>query len=303
LEHSLKIIKENELKGHNGAIYKLVYDSFLDVIYSAGGDGWVVKWDASGQNEDGLLIAKTDAKIFSMLCIPEKELIIAGDMDGHMYWIDTKNNQIISRVAAHQKSIFDIIKINDHQIASAGKDGYIILWSLHEYKPEISIRVNHKGIRSLIGHPASQFILAGGSDHHIYKMQLADYTVSTYIPNAHENTVFSLQLYNNDLLISGGRDAHLKSWSLDESPEQNQSLPAHWYTINDMLQVDKKWLITASRDKSIRIWSLPDLAAVKLLDVQKGGHINSVNSLAWVPNHRLLFSAGDDRIIKMWKIL
>lgn len=303
MEHSLEIIKENELKGHNGAIYKLQYDTINDVIYSAGGDGWIVKWDANGQNQDGFLIAKTDAKIFSMLAIPAKNLIIAGDMDGHIYWIDTQKSTVISRVVAHQKAVFDIIQINDFQIVSVGKDGLVTFWSLEHFKPELSVRINAKGLRCLKLHPSSQALYIGSSDHHIYKVDLKDYAVSTFIENAHENTVFSLLIYNDLTLISGGRDAHLKSWTLGKNTEATQSLPAHWYTINDMLSVDQLWLFTASRDKSIRIWSLPELEAIKLIDVQKGGHINSVNTLAWVPDHQLLFSAGDDRTIKAWKIL
>lgn len=303
MEYSLEIIKENELKGHNGAIYKLQYDDINDVIYSAGGDGWIVKWEASGQNEDGFLVAKTDAKIFSMLSISKKNLIVAGDMDGHIYWIDTKNATVISRIVAHQKSVFDIIQINDHQIASASKDGFVTIWSLDSFKPEVSIRVNSKGLRCITFNESLQALFVGSSDHHIYKINLQNYAVSTFIENAHQNSVFSLLFFDDKTLISGGRDAHLKSWSLQENAEIIQSLPAHWYTINDMLSIDNKWLLTASRDKSIRIWSLPDLEALKLLDVQKGGHINSVNTITWVPNHRLIFSAGDDRTIKVWKFL
>lgn len=303
MEYSLEIIKENELKGHNGAIYKLQYDAINGVIYSTGGDGWIVKWDASGQNNDGILLAKTDAKIFSMLVIPDKNLIIAGDMYGHIYWIDTQKATIISRVVAHQQAVFDIIQINDNQIASTGKDGLVTFWSLDHFKPEISVRVNTSGLRCLALCNSTQLLYIGGSDHHIYKLDLKDYTVNRFIENAHGNTVFSLLIFGDNLLISGGRDAHLKSWPLCANTEAIQSLPAHWYTINDMTSVKDQWLFTASRDKSMRIWSLPALEAVKLIDVQKGGHINSVNTLAWVPPKQLIFSGSDDRTIKVWKIL
>jgi WD40 repeat protein len=302
LEYSFEIIKENDLKGHNGAIYKLNYDALNDVIYSAGGDGWIVKWDAFGKNEDGFLVAQTDAKIFSMLTIAEHNLIIAGDMDGHIYWIDVPQSKVISRVVAHKKSVFDLIRLCENKVASAGKDGVITIWSLEHFRPELSVQVNAKGLRCLVYDNKRQIIYAGGSDNHIYQIDPQNLNLSIFCENAHKNSVFSMLHYTDNRLISGGRDAHMKSWNISTQAENLLSLPAHWYTINDMEIIDNQWLATASRDKSIRIWSLPDLNAVKLLDVQKGGHVNSVNSLAWVPKHQLLFSAGDDRIIKVWKI-
>ncbi|MCZ2338280.1 MAG: WD40 domain-containing protein [Chitinophagales bacterium] len=36
-----------EYKGHNGSVYTLAYDEEKDELYSAGGDGWIVKWQGA----------------------------------------------------------------------------------------------------------------------------------------------------------------------------------------------------------------------------------------------------------------
>ena len=45
-----------------------------------------------------------------------------------------------------------------------------------------------------------------------------------------------------------------------------------------------------------------DLTPIATVDHSKGGHRHSVNTLLWLPTDKILVSAGDDRMIKLWSI-
>ena len=82
-----------------------------------------------------------------------------------------------------------------------------------------------------------------------------------------------------------------------------RTLDAHWFTINKIGAIPElSAFATASRDKTWRLWSTDDFELLKSIDVQKGGHINSVNALVWIPEAGLMVSAGDDRLIRMFKV-
>jgi WD40 repeat protein len=56
-------------------------------------------------------------------------------------------------------------------------------------------------------------------------------------------------------------------------------------------------------DKSIKLWNATNLQLKAVADPTKNnGHHKSVNTLCYTPYENLLASAGDDRVIKVWRI-
>ena len=107
MHFSHTITKINEYSGHRGAVYGLGYHAGAEKFYSVAGDGWIVAWDATGQSQDGLLIADSESKLFCCALDYHGKILIAGDILGFVYWIDLFNNKIISKFKAHKNSVFD----------------------------------------------------------------------------------------------------------------------------------------------------------------------------------------------------
>jgi WD repeat-containing protein 61 len=247
------------------------------------------------------LIADTKAKVFSTVISRDGSILCAGDMNGYIYWIDLVHNTIIAKSLAHQNSIFDLCVINDETMVSVSGDGYLCVWKVLFQKPVLSIKISNQGLRCLTYDVLRQQIIIGSSDHSLYFVNIKDWKVTSIINAAHENSVFSVEMAG-DILLSGGRDAHMKIRNVKEG-SLIFDLPAHWYTINKIKCIpEMKIVATASRDKTIRIWDETTFEAIKVLDVQKGGHHHSVNTLLWLPEYETLVTAGDDKVIKMWKI-
>jgi WD40 repeat protein len=302
LEVYLNIDKIKDYLGHNSAIYCLAYDSESRVLYSAGGDGWIVKWYPLNDNPDGILAANTTTKIFSIALDETGRMLVAGDMDGHLYWLDTIENKIIKRSAFHKGSIMDLAYGKNNTLYSVSTDGYLCKWNTHDMVPEISVRISSQGLRCIKYDKEMGLLYIGASDNNIYVIENQTLQIINEINGAHENSVFSLELFGKGTLISGGRDAMCHIWDT-ATCTRKETISAHWFTVNKIISLPEiSAFATASRDKTWRFWSSEDYKLLKNIDVQKGGHFNSVNSMVWIPEQKLILTAGDDRTIRLFKV-
>lgn len=299
--HPLK--KKAQLTGHNGSIFSVIADHQPGHILSAAGDGWIVRWNINDP-ELGKLVAKVDTQIFSMLLLEGQNRLVVGNMNGGVNWVDLdapNSPEANKNIAHHKKGTFAIYQIGD-SVFTAGGDGLLTRWDSLSGKSIESLQLSISAIRSIDFSPQRNELALGASDNALYFLDATTLSLKNSIPNAHENSVFSVK-YSLDgtRLFSGGRDALLKVWDLDTHQSIAQRA-AHWFTINDLaISPDGSYLASASRDKTIRIWRTDDFKLVKGLEaIRDQGHINSVNSLLWLPSGELI-SASDDRRLIIWQ--
>jgi WD40 repeat protein len=317
----MMIKKIAQLMGHQGSVFALTQGRTPQFVLSGAGDGWIVEWDLE-HPEVGKLLAKVDSNIFSLLFLPDKNQIIAGNMNGGLHFIDLNNPDQNKNITHHHKGVFDIQLIHN-QLFTLGGDGIITRWSVEESRSIESFQLSAKSLRCLDFSNERREFAIGASDGHIYFLD-ENLNLKNIIKNAHKNSVFSTKYaLGGQYLLSGGRDALIKIWDLDKNITPNHDwkeslfeLSAHLYTINKIAFHPKnpEVFATASRDKTIKIWQLITskennnfkIEEVKLLKVintiRYGGHLNSVNTLYWTPHNNWLISGSDDRSLMIWDI-
>ena len=303
--------------GHQGSVFALTQGRTPQYILSGAGDGWIVEWDLENP-EVGKLLAKVDSNIFSLLFLPDKNQIIAGNMNGGLHFIDLDNPDKNKNIAHHNTGVFDI-QLIDNQLFTIGGDGIITRWSVEESRSIESFQLSTKSLRCMdFSNERCEFAI-GASDGHIYFLD-EKLNLKNVIKNAHKNSVFSIKYaLDGQYLISGGRDALLKMWKLDKNTENTEGVSetsAHLYTINSIAfhPQNPHLFATASRDKTIKIWQLDinlnsenqkieDIKLLKVINtIRHGGHLNSVNSLYWTSYNNWLISGSDDRSLMIWDI-
>ncbi len=293
--------KKINLTGHNSAIYTIVEGKDKGEFFSAGGDGWIVRWNINELNL-GKLVAKTESQIFSLCFFKESNIMVAGNMEGGIHFVDMNHTTNIKNVAHHQRGIFEIISYQN-KILSAGGLGQLTKWNTSTFLTEESIHLSHTSLRCIdVQKNNYKYIAVGSSDCSIYIFDENLEWVHT-IKNAHENSVFSVRFYpDKNILISGGRDAQMNIWDMNNF-QCIQKINAHWFTINDIqFHPILPIFATASRDKTIRIWDAHNFKLLKELNtIKKGGHLNSVNRLLWLDEKHLI-SCSDDRTLIVWEM-
>jgi len=303
MDYQLKTIQQiASLTGHRASIYTLVQGNSSSEFLSGGGDGWVVHWDLAN-TEKAKVLAKVEGNIFSLLYVPEKQLLLAGNMYGGLHWISLDEKQDLRNIAHHKNGIYDIRYVNNH-IYTAGGDGKLSKWESEVMRPIETFQLTAESLRSLAYNEARQEWAVGASDHAIYLLD-NDLNIKKRIENAHENSVFTVK-YSPDgkYLLSGSRDAHLKVWDIANDFKLKSAQPAHWFTVNDIVYHPEGHLFaTASRDKTIKIWAADTFKLLKVIDTARNGcHINSVNKLLWTAHENMLISCSDDRTIMLWHV-
>jgi WD40 repeat protein len=305
---TIDIKKTTQLTGHQGSVYTLTDSRAPQYFLSGAGDGWVVEWDLA-KPEVGKLLAKIETNIFALLFIKEKNLIVAGNRDGGIHFIDLNDPAQNKNVAHHNKGVFST-QLIDNQLITLGGEGSITRWSLDEKRTLESLQLSSKSLRSMDFSTSRNEFAVGASDGNIYILD-KNFDLKKII-KAHKNSVFTVKYApDGQYLLSGGRDAMLNMWDVASDFKNISSLPAHLYTLNDIAfhPTNPTLFATASRDKTIKIWHFnpqntegPTL--LKVLDtIRYGSHINSVNSLLWSSYNNYLLSASDDRSIIVWEIL
>ncbi len=296
------IQKIAELKGHNAAVYALAEADSPRYIFSASGEGWLVRWDLDAPDL-GKLIARVEGNIFSICYLAEQQLMLLGDMHGGMHWVELNAPDQQRNIAHHRNGVFAIKQVGGN-ILSAGGKGMLTKWSIAQKRPLESLQLSHESLRTIAYSPARNELAIGASDHAIYFLDATTLAQRSSIPMAHDNSVFTVQYHpDGQHLLSGGRDAQLKVWDLKTHTCVQQE-SAHWYTINSIaFHPEGHLFATASRDKTIKIWDAKTFQLLKVLEtIRDDGHINSVNALLWTGHRNLLVSGSDDRSLKVWEL-
>lgn len=294
--------KITQLTGHNAAIFAIAEGQDDRHVLSGAGDGWVAQWnlDAAGT---GQLLARVDTQIFSLCLLKNENLLVVGNMNGGVHWVDLANAENTKNIAHHRKGVFET-RAYDKAVFTAGGDGKITRWSIEERRSLESLQLSGQPLRCLDFSVKRNEIAVGSSDNSIFFLDGKTLEIRQVLRNAHQNSVFSVR-YSPDAsyLLSGGRDAHLNSWELDANFKKIYSQPAHWFTINSIVFHPEGHLFaTGSRDKSIKIWDAENFKLKKVLEgARDGGHFHSVNRLFWSKHRDLLLSASDDRTIIIWE--
>lgn len=299
----VRIESNSVYSGHKNSIYKILSWNHDSQFISLSGDGCVVLWELG--HEDGHLIAQVPSQIFTGCKLYMEGLLVLCDMSGHIYLIDTKEKKTLKSLLLHKGSIFACKVLNEKYFMTAGQDGVLKLCSTDTCRPVLSIQLSIKSLRSIAFNYNLSQVFVGSSDGNIYILNSDSFELIDIIKAAHDNSVFCLLQISPTQLVSGGRDAHLNMYEENNSWIKIKSLPAHWFTINDVVMIrgTSDYLVTASRDKTLRLWHADNLNLIQTLRNIDGGHQNSINSLLYLPLHKMLLSAGDDRLIKSWQMI
>lgn len=303
MKQKIEIEKIAQLTGHNSGIYVLEPTSDPRFFLSGAGDGWIVQWDLENP-ELGKLLAKVETQIFALQYLEDLNLVVVGNMNGGVHWVDLKNPDCTLNISHHRKGVFGIERI-DGFVFTIGGDGILTKWSIAEKRTLESLQLSFESLRSIQYIANQNELVIGASDNNIYVVDANTFAIKHTIIQAHDNSVFALYHHaRKEQLFSGGRDAHLKVWQLNSTYDCQSSQAAHLFTINAIaFHPIEPIFATASRDKTIKIWDANTFELLKVIEtIRDNGHLNSVNALHWSSHNNYLLSASDDRTICVWKI-
>jgi WD repeat-containing protein 61 len=293
-----------KLEGHKQGVYALFWSDREQVLVSAGGDGSVVKWSVPLDGKFGpggvvgVLFAQLPEPIF---CLMEglDGAIWAGSQGGNLYVLRAKS---APRVMALGSTVFFIQRWMDGKIAVGLGSGALVFLD-DEMQLLDRVVVSQKSLRCCLGERG----LVGGSEGCIWKLDAEGGVLQRF--EANSPSVFCLYALGDGGWVSGGRDALL--WWFGADGGIKEKVKAHMNTIHALVGYGDGVMVSGGMDKMVKVWDGVEAKLLKVLDKQKfpgTGHSHSVNALCRLPaleqrgERRLLASAGDDKIIRIWEL-
>ena len=233
--------------------------------------------------------------------LPEPVFCMMEGLDGAI-WAGTQGGLIFKLVLGEAprmlklgtSAVFFISRWMDGRIAVGLGSGELVFLD-DELQLLDRVSLGKKSLRCCLGDRG----LIGGSDGLIWRLDAQGNILAGW--EANSPSVFCLAEDSQGDIVSGGRDA-LLMW-MGEDGGLKQEVKAHLFTIHTLAGSDLGWLATGSMDKTVKVWDRNSGALLKVIDREKypsRGHSHSVNALCWVG--RLLASAGDDKIIRIWEV-
>lgn len=285
-----------QLKGHASGIYFLTHDS--GSLISGSGDGVLASWDIESMQNLPRSV-KVGEPIFSAWL--NEELMLIGQDKGGIHVVDRVKKEEIRHLKFHSKGVFNIsFNEKTNHFYSLGGGGSMAVFDREDFRLLIQIPIAETKMRTALISPDGSRLLVGGSDGWIHCFE-TEYFNELFSLKGHDKGTYVMKWLQDGTLISGGRDAHLRFWKFDSDKlEMIREIPAHNFAIYDIEILPGDRFVSVSRDKIVKLWNRDSLdKPIRLLDGPKTSHHRSVNAVCWFND--TLATAGDDRLIKLWK--
>lgn len=298
----IHVKKQFELSGHAGPVYGFSEGRTYGSLLTASGDRFIAEWDLEQATASPFSV-KMEEAVFTVHCMIEKQLMLAGTGNGHLHIIDLAAGKEVKNLKVHTKGVFCILPVpEENLILVAGGDGFLSVWEPGSWKLLRHFQISTSKLREI--KYINNHVFVGGSDGYIRVFDLP-WLNELHRFEAHEEGTYTIQKHpRKPLLVTGGKDGHIRFWHLNENFRPVLAIPAHNYGIYSIVfSPDGRFAASASRDKSIKIWDAELFEPqARLIRPTYPMHTHSVNWLWWHPNG-LLISGGDDRKIMAWNIL
>lgn len=299
----LSAIRVHAFTGHQGAVYTVAGGTQEDFFISAGSDRQIAEWNPATP-QTAKLLARSAGVVYSLLLLNNEPILLIGNDQGGIHVVDLQKKAEVKYLLAHTKGVFHLnFDVKRNNVIAAGADGNLTSWNISEFHCHKEVFLCEAKIRrTAFNHDFSLLAVACGDGN--IRILDAETLEILHVISAHKQSVNTVSFSPDDnYLLSGSKDAHLSVWDT-KSWTLIQSIPAHNYAIYDIVwHSDGNWFATGSRDKTIKIWDATNFEVLLRIDKDKHqGHINSVNSLFWLPNSNRLASASDDRAVMLWEI-
>ncbi len=287
------------LKGHSQNVRALSTTITGKMIYSAGSDGKINRWDPKKEDGSKQLISESPTHIHKSIALsPDNKFLIAGGDYPFLQLFD------LSQVGAKPKIFKSKTTENwflgftkdSKSIISAGSDKKIHQWDV-ETATSQEIVISDSKINAIATSPTSNLVAAAKGNGDVILIDLDKKNQESIL--FHDNVpVVSIVFSKNGLLLAAGDEKGIvRIWNM-QTKTILATLSGHTARINNIrFSNDGEKLATGSFDKTVRIWNMLNIydAPIVLKD-----HDDWVWSIEFSPDGNKLLAGCKDNKIKVW---
>ena len=269
--------KMTTLPAHKGAATGVAFNHDGSILFSAGEDGKIRKWDvAAGEVrqdfEAGSAITDIDLSL-------NDAIIASAGVDGFVRVFDARTGEMIQAIGPIDDLGPQVAVSPDGSQVAASDGATLLVWDAHSGRP----------LQSLRGYCKDE-----------------QYTTLKECRKAgkhwmgHEKRVTSLAFSpDGALLASGGEDTAIVFWDWQDAKVKWKA-GGHWAAVTSLAFNEKgDAMLSGGADNKVRTWRLPGGKGSAYYE----GHLSSVNGVAFGVEKDTILSASSDGTVREWETL
>ena len=272
-------IKYQKLKPNFNFEYELksVHEKYItsllllndDKILTTSRDYKMKIWDEK-ENEYSLdkTIEKRCGCVICAIPVENNKILTSSLTNNNIYmWGEnpTEGLSIEQSLSLHSDIVLSMIKLENGNLVSSGKDNNIIIWKKNEggFYEEKQIIKEEKTMFKLISLKNNKFGYTSDDGLlHILEESAEDQKYKKICELNHEGIILSMCELNNGYIFTGGtgfkekKNNHIYIWKPDREKGYifSQKLSGHKSDVNDIKQLKDGRIISSSRDRNLIIW-------------------------------------------------
>eukprot|EP01006_Ploeotia_vitrea_P029137 TRINITY_DN61719_c0_g1_i1.p1 TRINITY_DN61719_c0_g1~~TRINITY_DN61719_c0_g1_i1.p1 ORF type:complete len:613 (+),score=92.04 TRINITY_DN61719_c0_g1_i1:38-1840(+) len=284
------------LRGHTKSISRMVLDTANQTIYTASGDGSIMKWDCTtGQSQR--FRGKGHTSIITGLAMVEGHTVLSCAMDNTVRMMNP-DEVAISEGSVEAKgapqAMVSIPGQNGAVVVSTDsimvlKQGKLVSTTKTDFAP-LCVAVSTQGQ-----------VAVGGKDKaiHLYKLDGDNLTAGQVLKGDHQSAVYAVGFNNaGTLLASGDSTRKIATYTVGDEYKLDKEFSFHSTIVRSIVfSPDDSLMASGSMDGHVAVWDFGMTPKCTFNQAHRGG----VNAVAF-GDADTVWSAGVDGCVRAWKI-
>ncbi len=272
-------------------------------MYSAGGDGRLLKWDVATRTSEVLFTSDKVNRVVSIS--PNERWLALGTNSNEILIYNLQSKGEPRSVNGHAGAIYDVVFLpNNKGFISVGADNTLIQSDFSTTK-ELA-RLDRK-VKALALSPDGNTLVGGTEAGDLYKWDLTQVIDNQSVIFRDEDRrmpVLALSFSNDGgfLAIAGynkSDNGYIQVWNMTEKKQEGPELTGFSAAVTDVkFSKDASLVAGASKDKSVRFW---DRANIFDLPTVLSDHSDWVWDMDFHPDGNSLVTASADGLLRFYQ--
>lgn len=284
---------------HQAPVVSVEYSPDASWIISTSSDGHMRMWSLAQQQLLREWKGPAGVDVLSAALSRGGEVLATAHKDGYVRFWNTADGKLRREEKRHTGAVNSVaFDYQSYLFTSGGDDNLVLLWTASNYAYSRGLSGSTEDITQVTFSPDGEWIAAARANHSVWLWAWRDSHVKHEI-SGHSGRIHGLSFHpTGQWLASASADHSIGLWNLPTQPLVSTTFLTPYSGTLGLAHDHTQGLLSVSGDNTyILLFGAQNRTAYSTIY----GHAGRIRSLAYHPTKNWLFSASDDRTVRLWQ--